>query len=43
MVLMGALVKLTRQRWLQEWALSVSIIIGMIAVGLSYRWYPGVG
>jgi len=43
MVLMGALVKLTRQRWLQEWALSVSIIIGMIAVGLSYHWYPGVG
>ena len=42
MILVGVVIKLARQDWLKEWALALSIIGGMSAAGLAFR-YLGLG
>jgi len=43
MVLMQLMIKYLKQSWLKEYALSLSIIIGMITVGLMYSYFPAGG
>jgi len=42
MILIGAVIKLAKQEWLKEWALALSIIGGMTAAGLAFK-YMGIG
>ncbi|MCE5249979.1 DUF5058 family protein [bacterium] len=39
MVIFQVLIRYARQSWLKEWALSVSILIGMTAVGIAHHWH----
>ena len=42
MVLIGMVIKVARQHWLKEWALSLSLIAGMAVAGLFFKFF-GIG